>query len=175
MLNVTTSYSILQSLIPSPTRIRWPASSWNLKFFGASNNSTIVDPRWNSPNGCPLDIWIFSPCNPRRKESWCRDSIFFHFRWFVVSSWRTTKTRMLEFYNKTLTVRFEAPTVVVYTIQVTWDVTLDWWVSFPMFWRNVGSHSNPDTQHHIPDDLNPQHSCHMWTWCKATKSHVLSH
>jgi len=40
---------------------------------------------------------------------------------------------MLEFYNKTLTVRFEAPTVVVYTIQVTWDVTLDWWVSFPMF------------------------------------------
>lgn len=160
MLNVTISYSTLQSLIPSPTRIRWPVSSWNLKFFGASNNSTIVDPRWNSPNGCPLPIWIFSPCNPRRKESWCRDSIFlpFHFHWFVVSSWSTTKIGMLAFYNKTLTVRFKAPTVVLYMIQVSWDVTPCCWISFPMFWRNVGSHTNSDTKHHIPDDLNPQHS-----------------
>lgn len=151
MLNVTISYSILQALIPSPTWIRWPVFSWNLKFFGASNNSTIVDPRRNSPNGCPLHILIFSSCNPRRKESWCRDSIFlhFHFHWFVVSSWRTTKTRMLAFYKKTPTVRFEAPTVVL---------TLYWWVSFPMLWRNVGSHTNPDTQHHIRDDLNLQHS-----------------
>ena len=159
MLNVTISYSILQSLIPSPTRIHWPDSSRNLKFFGASNNSTIVDPRWNSPNGCPLHIRIFSPCNPRRKESWCRDSIFlhFHFDWFVVSSWRTTKTRMLAFYNKTLTVRFKDPTVVLYTIQVSWDVTLYLWISFPMSLRNVGRHTNPDTQQHIPEDLNLQH------------------
>jgi len=160
MPNVTISYSILQSLIPSPTRIRWPVSSWNLKFFGASNNSTIVDPRRNSPNDCPLLIQTFSPCNPWRKESWCRDFIFldFNFHWFVVSSWRTTKTRMLAFYNKTLTVRFEAPTVVLYTVQVSWDVTPYWWISFPMLWRNVGSHTNPDTQRHNPDDLNLQHS-----------------
>lgn len=156
---LTISYSTLQSLIPSPTKIRWPVSSWNLKFFGASNNSTIVDPRRNSPNGCPLHIRIFSPCGPRRKESWCRESIFFpfpfHFHWFVVSSWRTIKTRMFASHNKTLNVRFVAPTVVLYTIQVSWDVTMYWWISFPMFWRNVGSHTNPDTKHHIPDDLNP--------------------
>jgi hypothetical protein len=46
---------------------------------------------------------------------------------------------MLAFYNTS--VRFEAPTVVLYTIQMSWDVSLCCWISFPMLWRNVGPYT----------------------------------
>lgn len=39
---------------PSPTLIRCPGCSLKLKSLGASNRSTMVDPRLNSPTAMPL-------------------------------------------------------------------------------------------------------------------------